>query len=457
VKRPALLLTVALTACGASQPAGEPAAAPPPPTTPAPVSTASSTATAAGNAAAAAPTPPPEPKKPTGPFNVMLILVDSLRADMPWAGYPREIAPNLTALEKTCASYTRGYSVASYTAKSVAAALSGKYPTMLKRSGYFFTKYPESNLFFPELLRDAGVHTMSAHGHMYLRRGNTGLDQGFTDWRIVDGLTFDAQTDNHVTSHKMTPLVIQQLGAAAKDKPFFLYARYMDPHDVYNVHKDSPAWGKKMRDRYDSEVYFTDLWLGKLLEHAKKQSWWDNTVVVVSADHGEAFGEHKMYRHAFELWEMLVRVPLMFCGPGIEARHLDTPRSGIDLAPTVLELMGVKADNDFVGVSLVPELRGEKAEPRPVLLDLPADSNNPERRALIDGDYKLLVFGNDWRFDLYNLRDDPGETKDLAKKEPEKLAQMKALYQKTWSPLPKVKPYGGNKLEGGGVANGPSK
>jgi arylsulfatase A-like enzyme len=386
----------------------------------------------------------------------VLLLVDSLRADMPWAGYPRDIAPNLTALEKTCASYTRGYSTSSYTAKSVAAALSGKYPSMLKRSGYFFTKYPESNLFFPELLQQAGVHTMSTHGHMYMRKGNTGFDQGFVDWRIVDGLSFDAQTDNHVTSHKMTPLAIAQLDAMPKDKPFFMYLHYMDPHDVYHQHKDTPVFGKKVRDRYDSEVFYTDRWIGTLLEHMKKQPWWEKTVLIVSADHGEAFGEHKMYRHAFELWEMLVRVPLMFCGPGISARRIEAPRSSIDFAPTVLELMGVKESHDFVGESLVPELGGAAPKERPVLLDLPADSNNPERRALVSGDHKLLVFGNDWRFDLYDVKNDPGETKDLAKQQPEKLAEMKALYQKVWGALPRVKPYGGNKLEGGGVASGPA-
>ncbi len=90
-----------------------------------------------------------------------------------------------------------------------------------------------------------------------------------------------------------------------------------------------------------------------------------------------------------------------------------------------------------------------------MLLDLPPDSNNPERRALISGDYKLLVFGNDYRFDLYDLAKDPGELSDLSKKDPEKLAEMKALYEKVWGAVPKVKPYGGNKLMGGGVANGP--
>jgi len=395
-----------------------------------------------------------EPKRPER-YNVLLLLVDSMRADMPWAGYPRDIAPNLTALEKESVSYTRGYAVSSYTAKSVAAVLSGKYPSTLFRSAPFFTRYPESNLFLAELLQSAGVYTASAHAHMYMRRG-VGFDQGFDKWELVDGITFDNKTDNHVTSHKLTPLAIELLEAKPADRPFFMYLHYMDPHDVYVKHAEAD-FGSKLRDRYDSEMFYTDLWIGKLLEYMKSKPWWDETVVIVSADHGEAFGEHGMHRHAFELWNVLTQVPLFFRIPGVPARRIETPRSHVDIAPTVLELMNNKAPNDFIGVSLVDELRGGEAKPRPVLLELPADTNNPERRALISGDYKLLVFESGWRTDLYNLKDDPGETKNLAKEQPEKLAELKREFDAEWSKYQRIKPFGGNQLRGGGTATGPMK
>jgi len=401
-------------------------------------------------------TTPSRAQKPKEPLNVLLILVDSMRADMPWAGYERPIAPNLTELEKQSVSYTRGYALSSYTAKSVAGVLSGKYPSALKRSGFFFTKYPDSNLFFPELLASAGVHTLSAHAHAYMNRGN-GLDQGFADWKVVSGITFDAQTDNHVTGQKLTPLVTSQLDAVPNDKRFFAYVHYMDPHDQYMKHSEAPSWGNKARDSYDQEIFYTDLWIGKLLEYCRSKPWWEHTAVIVTADHGEAFGEHGLYRHAFAVWNMLTHVPLFFRVPGAEPRHIDEPRSHLDIAPTVLELMGVSAENDFAGKSLVPELFGATPEPRPVIIDLPADSNNPEHRALIQGDYKLMVFGNDLRFELYNLKTDPGEKDNLAKTDPERFAQMKTLYSEVWSKVPRVKPYGGNKLTGGGVADGPVK
>jgi choline-sulfatase len=150
-------------------------------------------------------------------------------------------------------------------------------------------------------------------------------------------------------------------------------------------------------------------------------------------------------------------VPLIVRLPGAPHRRIDQPRSHVDIAPTVLELTNVVARHDFVGKSLVAELRGATPEPRPVLLDLPADSNNSERRALIDGDYKLLVYGSDWRFELYDLKADPAETKDLSRAAPDKLAELKATYTELWSKVVKVKPFGGNKLMGGGVASGPAE
>jgi arylsulfatase A-like enzyme len=451
----ALFVGLLALACGrADPPPSAPASGGSTASSPGAPASSGSLAAAAGDGGAEQAAP--ATKGPKAPLNVVLILVDSMRADMPWAGYGREIAPNLTALEKQSVSYTRGYSTSSYTAKSVAALLAGKYPSSLKRSGYFFTRYPPSNLFFAELLQKAGVHTMSGHAHMYMKPGN-GLDQGFEVWKVVEGITFDNKTDNHVTSQKLTPLAIEMLDAMPKGKRFFMYVHYMDPHDQYLKHEEAPKWGNTARDRYDQEVFYTDLWIGKLLDHMKKQPWWNQTAVIVSADHGEGFGEHNVFRHAFELWNMLTQVPLFIRLPDVEARRIDVPRGHVDLAPTVLELMGVKAEHDFVGKSLVGELYGrEQPEQRPVILDLPADSNNPERHALIVGDYKLLVFERGWRKDLYNLKTDPGEKTDLAKKEPEKFAEMTALWEKTWAKVPQVKAYGGNKLIGGGNASGPS-
>jgi len=425
-------------------------------------STPAASAGAAPSAASAAPlasapAKPPKPARPTEPLNVLFLTIDSLRADMPWAGYPREIAPNLTKLSKEAVVYENHRSVSSYTAQTVAAWLSGRYASTLYRTGYFFTGYSEANDFFTETLQKQGAATLAVHGHMYFARGK-GLEQGFDIFDVVKGITFDAQTDNHVTSDKITGRLIELLGDKQyTQRQFFVWAHYMDPHDQYQKHAESPDFGNKNRDRYDSEVWFTDFWIGKLLEFAKTQPWWGRTAVVLTSDHGEAFGEHSMYKHAFEIWENLVRVPLLVLAPGAEPRRIQKPRTHIDIAPTVMDLMGKEPLPSFLGKSLVPEIYGAEPEDRePLALELAEDSHNPHRRAIIQGDYKFMVFDTGWRKSLFNLKQDPGEENDLAQKEPEKLAEMQALFDTTFGKIPSVVPYGGATLKSGKSANGPS-
>ncbi len=412
-----------------------------------------------------APTATAKQAAPREPLNVLMLTVDSLRAKMPWTGYERDIAPNLTALAKESVVYDNAYSASSYTAKSVSALFTGRYPSQVYRSGWFFATFPDSNLFFTEILQKRGIRTMGGHGHAYFDRGKL-LDQGFDVWKTVDGIDFDNETDKHVTSDKLTDLAIDMLKDPKNSSgQFFLWFHYMDPHDQYIQHEQSPKFGKKARDRYDSEIFYTDLHIGRLLDYAKKQPWWKNTAVIISSDHGEAFGEHDMYKHAFELWEVLTHVPLVIYASGVKARHIQERRSHIDLAPTITELMGLGADAEtlagyaagtFVGRSMVAELYGAEPDNRePIVLDLPEDRNNPERHAIISGDYKLIVKGDGSRQELYNLAKDPGEQSDLAKKQPDKLGEMRKLYDETWSKLDVVQAYGGMKLRTGTKADGP--
>ena len=421
--------------------------APPPP--------ASASAAAVAAAAPSASVETPSEKPPSPPMNVILLTIDSLRTDVPWLGYSRPIAPNLSKLAEKGVVYTHAYSASSYTAKSVATMLTGRFASTLYRDGFFFAKYSAANTFFPETLTERGISTIGWHSHLYFGRGK-GIDQGFAEWQLVPGIVFDPQTDKGITSEKMTKLGIELLGDPKRTgKQFFAWAHYMDPHDQYQKHAEAPDFGRKARDRYDSEIWYTDHFIGKLLEFARGKPWWQNTVVIVSADHGEAFGEHAMYKHAFELWEVLTRVPLLFAGPGITARRIDERRSHVDLAPTILELMGVPVPADMQGQSLVPELEGATPESRePILTELSEDTHNPPRRALLAGDWKLIGFERG-RYQLFDLAKDPGETRDLAESAPAELARMKGLMAAKYGNIPSIAPYGGGKLREGGRADGP--
>jgi arylsulfatase A-like enzyme len=419
------------------------------------VKVASSASNSVGSAAIA--TAKPEKAEKSGPLNVLMLTVDCLRADMPWNGYERPIAPNLTKLVESSTVYTNAYAASSYTAQSVAAILSGRFASTLYRSGVFFTSYPKANLFFPEVLAEKQIRSIGWFSHLYFGRGK-GIEQGFDVWELVPGITFNPQTDEHVTSPKMLELGLKLLAEPKNTSgQFFAWAHFGDPHDQYIKHPESPDFGNKTRDKYDSEVWFTDYHIGKILDWAKEQPWWSHTAVVISGDHGEAFGEHGQYRHAFEIWENLVRVPLIVHIPGGKTQRITERRSHIDLAPTLMALLGQEPLEQFTGKSLLPEILGNEkpANREPIVVELTEDSNNPQRRAIIAGNYKLTVRGRGAAYFLYDLANDPGETKNVAQEQPEKLAEMKALYLKTFERIPSIDPYGGNKLESGRLANGP--
>lgn len=446
-----LVLAAVLVACGDNSREATSAGVPSAANTGAPANTTEPMASGSASAEAT-------PESPPRPQNVILLTIDSLRHDMPWQGYATDIAPNLTKLAQRGVVYPRAYAISSFTSKSVGAILSGRYPSTLYRGPSFFTKYSNSNTFFPELLQKAGVRTMAGHAHGYFDRGKN-LRQGFDLWKVVPGIKWNAETDESVTSHKMTPMAIEMLSDAANTKGrFFMWLHYMDPHDKYTLHAECPDFGHRARSLYDNEVCYTDLWIQKLLDFCEKQPWWKDTVVIISSDHGEAFGEHNMWKHAFALWEVLNRVPMMIAGPGIEPRRIEERRSHIDLAPTILELMGVAVPASLAGKSLVPELYGREAPSNrePILLDLPADTYNPPTRATIKGDYKLIEDpGN--KFHLYHLAEDPGETHNLvaSPKHADVLAEMKATHARAWAEHPYVAPWGGKKLIGGRKADGP--
>ncbi|MFO0677724.1 MAG: sulfatase [Polyangiaceae bacterium] len=363
----------------------------------------------------AAATPPSVPAKLPPDLNVLFVSIDSLRADMPWAGYPKPIAPALTELESRAVSFTRAYAVSSYTSMSLGGLLAGKYPSEVKRDGYFFGEYLKSNLLLGEVLSAGGVHTAGAHGHGYFN--GAGFQQGFDKWDVVKQLKWNNTTDENVTSPELEAIVEKQLSDPKfTSGRFFAWVHFMDPHDKYLPHDGIP-FGKGLREHYDGEVTFTDRWVKKLLDFVAAAPWGARTVVVVSADHGEAFGEHKMFVHGFELWENLVHVPLFFVIPGVPPRRIDTPRSAVDLAPTFLELLGVAPNPEFRGTSLVPELLGGPSEPRDVVLDLPTTSDSDKRRALVRGTEKVIASGEKPTYQYFDLAADPDEASPVTRGE----------------------------------------
>ncbi len=353
-------------------------------------------------------------------LDLILVTIDTVRADLGFAGNPRPVSPNIDALARRSTVFERAYSLASYTGKSMGPLLLGKYPSETHRTFDHFDRFAKDETFVQQRLQRSGIRTLTAQGHWYFEPA-TGLGRGFDDADYsAEPRVPQMEGDRTINGDKLTDAAIRLLERPENvGRPFYFWMHYLDPHAEYMPHRDFD-FGSKSRDLYDGEIAFVDHQLGRLFDFVSKAPFRDRTAIVITSDHGEAFGEHGLIRHGHELWEELIHVPLVIYVPGVPGHRVATPRSAVDLVPTILDLFrqsppsGVGAD--FVsGVSLLPDIVDPDVAPipRPVLVDMSAGPYNDERQAFIDGWLKLTAT-NGRLLGFYDLERDPKEMHDLA-------------------------------------------
>ncbi|MDB4945579.1 MAG: Choline-sulfatase [Labilithrix sp.] len=430
------------------------------------------------------------PPKKRRTYNLVLFTVDTLRTDLGFLGYPKPTSPNLDKLAEKATVFERAYSMASYTGKSVGPFMIGKYPSETLRDFNHFNTYYQKNTFVAERVRDgANVRTFAGHCHWYFKFP-TGLNQGMDVWdtsAIPPGM---GDNDNSVTSERMSDLALKMLanplntspgasappagepdaggdagdvdgglpvqnaagmldgGAPGDPRRFFAWFHFFDPHAQYVPHEGAPEFGNTQmptKNLYDGEVWYTDKHIGKVIDYINSQPWAEDTAIVLTADHGEAFADHGMNWHGMEIWESLVRVPLLVYLPGVKPRRVPVKRSHIDLAPTLNEILGgpPPEEGEMSGQSLLTDVylpEGQEHEERDVFIDMPAGPYNGIRRALITGPtpgMKLINQGGA-AYQLFDLDKDPKESKDLAS-DKEKLAPVLERMQQMRARLKEVK------------------
>jgi arylsulfatase A-like enzyme len=320
--------------------------------------------------------------------------------------------------------------------------LIGKYPSETLRDGGHFNRYFEGNTFLAERLRSASFYTMGAASYWYFKP-SFGMEQGFDTFDLsAIPPSGQSDTDTNSTSPQLTDAAIKMLEAHGSSR-FFLWVHYFDPHAQYVPHEGAPDFsdpshpnGWKMRALYDGEIWFTDQAIGRLVEYVRSRPWGKDTAIVVTSDHGEAFNEHGIvFQHGTDIWEPLMRVPLVMSIPGVAPRRIAVKRSVIDLVPTLLDVLRLPqpAAGELSGRSMTDDFSagpGAPYEERDVYLDMPDGPYTHMRRGLIHGDgwgLKLVNYGGS-TYRLYDLEVDPYETNDISR-DASKLGPMVEAFQ----------------------------
>lgn len=383
-----------------------------------------------------------------GPPDVIIVLADTLRADRVGAADGRpSLTPFLDRLAASGVVFSNAYSTSSWTNPAIASLFTSRYP-----SQHHVTRY-ESRLAGDEVtlaerLAAGGWWNLGVLANFRLT-SEGGFGQGFAAWAPHIGGTRGKVRAKRIATTTLSMYDEFFAGSrhtrwTRRTRPAFLYLHFMEPHAPYDppqhlrrrIAGDPPPgvsdheanaklidvtrWGTlsdaevaRLARLYDAELASLDRALERLFTELRARGLLEHAIVVVTADHGEEFHEHGGLLHGTALYEESVRIPLIMTGPGLPAGRVVTDEvSLVDVAPTLLALLGLPPEPRFEGRSLVERL-SPSTDPRDVVLQLfPIGSAGEVRRhvaGLVHGRRKLLVPPPPRAPEAYDLQADPGE------------------------------------------------
>ncbi len=379
----------------------------------------------------------PEPRARFPRRNLVVVFLDGANAlRMGLYGYSKETTPSIDVLGAKSIVFETAVSQAVYTIASIGSVLTSHYPER-HQSVTFADRLRQDAITFPGLLTEAGYRTAGFSGNAVVSKAY-GLDRGYEEFfQVREREDYTGRGDSVLRAF------VEWLDDAA-DERFLAYLHFREPHFPYDppppfdtafgeselypegitdwrnqieVLNDKAAAGERpptevldrIRGLYDGNMAYVDSLVGKLLGELERRGLSDDTIVVLTADHGEALFEHDYIGHNTQLYEESIRVPLMIHIPATKARSVEGVVELVDLAPTILELAGVAFD-DMDGQSLLRPEPGRIAFSRTVW-DKPRYSARGER-------YKLIWNSRTDRREIYDLERDPGETRNILEEEP---------------------------------------
>ena len=367
-------------------------------------------------AASCGPAPEAEP-------NVVLIVIDTLRADhLSFYGYEKNTTPFLSKLVEAGVVFEHACSTSSWTAPGTASIVTSLHPVqhgvhqglmafqMLQQADRSITvnRIPDAVVTVGEALREAGYSTWGLSDNL-----NIGFEEGFNEG-------FDQfRTSNDAGAATVNARLRKWVPEMMEAEPYFLYLHYMDPHRPYQKRAPwyEPREGELLDSisAYDSEISYVD---SKIAEMYELMRWDENTLVMVTSDHGEEFQEHGDWDHGRTLYEEVLNVPLFVhsSAEAFESGRFAEHVSVLDILPTLRDFVGLPASPVEQGVSLLPVARGEGPPPeeRTFFSDLrsPPWFGSLTVKAVVRGDEKYILTLPDTE-ELYDLSADPGEGNSL--------------------------------------------
>jgi arylsulfatase A-like enzyme len=354
-------------------------------------------------------------------LNLLLVTIDTLRADhLGCYGYGRPTSPAIDRLAAEATLFENGWAHAPSTRYSMPAIATGRWPSAIAwDESIWWPRIAPGMRTTAEALHDAGYFTAGMFSFSYFaiadHRGfERGMDLYRSDRAVLHVAVNGPMESRGSSSREMTDDAMAFVDAH-RDRRFFLWLHYYDPHLSYERHPEVPSFGDARVDLYDGEIRFTDLHFGRLLDHLRENGLWERTVIVLTGDHGEGFGEHGVTEHGFDLYTAQTKVPFIVRVPGVPPRRVRAPAGHIDIAPTLLNLARGHAEPGFIGRSLVPDILGPPAadtDTRAVFQEV--TSERGKKRALVTTTRHLI-----WNAtpgdttECYDRAADPGERRDI--------------------------------------------
>ncbi len=371
------------------------------------------------------------------PKAVVIITIDALRADrLSSYGYHRPTSPAIDALLNDGVRFEAARANEPLTNPSMCSMVTGIEPQehAATRNGLPMREGLDS---LPKVLAGHGWRTAAFVSNWTLKDNLSGLGEHFDDFgEVFTRHRWFGLLNSEATAEDVTDEAIEWISDYANSLstgPFLMWVHYVEPHAPYRFHSQYAErlgitdQDPKRSDRYDTEVAAVDEAVGRLIRGLETRIARDEMIVVFAADHGESLGEHDYWGHGRFLYEPSLRIPMGIRWKGtVEQRVIDRQATILDIAPTILELLGLEVPASFAGLSWAAAVEGGELPPERTICyqahkgAVHGDGDHERKRSkgllsvgIVNGDRKEILRVKNGDHLLFDLATDPGELENL--------------------------------------------